>query len=153
MSFLKGKLGRSAAVVAFSLGAFQALSIVGATSAFAAPACSVSAGVITAAAPAAGDTLAVYQDLNGGIHVSGGVANAVPAIPAGDIAGCNGTTAGVATTTTINITGDSGPTTNDQTVFLYMSKRDTVAATFDEQARRLGQDQLDRQPRQRQRPG
>ncbi len=119
MSFLKGKLGRSAAVVAFSVGAFQALSIVGAVSASAAPACSVSAGVITAAAPAAGDNLYCLpgperrdpRRWRSGQRDAG-------RFPVETSPGCNGTTAGVATTTTINITGDSGPTMNDQTVFL-----------------------------------
>ena len=48
MSIMKGKLRRSAVVVAFSLGAFQALSIVGANVASAAAlSCTFSGGVLT----------------------------------------------------------------------------------------------------------
>ena len=48
MSIMKGKLRRSAVVVAFSLGAFQALSIVGANVASAAAvACTFNSGTLT----------------------------------------------------------------------------------------------------------
>ncbi len=74
MSIMKGKLRRSAVVVAFSVGAFQALSVIGATAANAVSTCSFAGGVVTASAPDDGDTLKVYQDSNGGIHVAGDIA-------------------------------------------------------------------------------
>ena len=130
MSFLKDKLGRSAVVVAFSLGAFQTLSMIAAPAATAAGSCSFSGGVFTVAAPSAGDNLYVYQDTNGGIHVATTLGAAAPTTATVAIPSCNGVQGGVATTTTINITGDSGPTTNDQTVIIEMAKWDTVAAAF-----------------------
>src|SRR4249919_135555 len=127
MSIMKGKLRRSAVVVAFSLGAFQALSIVGATSALAVGTCSVSGGVMTVAAPNAGDDVTVAVDTNGNIHVAAAAAaDAVPNMVTQQVPACNGGSGGLATITTINITGDSGPTTNNQTVIIDMSVIDAV---------------------------
>jgi Ca2+-binding RTX toxin-like protein len=130
MSFLKDKLGRSAVVVAFSLGAFQVLSIIGATSASAATACGVSSpGVLTITAAANLDNILVYQDdtVAGGIRVSGnnGASKPTPGT-ATDLTNCGAagvTAATLGTITTIQITGDSGGgLAGDQTVFVSMAK-------------------------------
>jgi hypothetical protein len=123
MSIMKGRLRRSAVVVAFSLGAFQALSVIGATAANAVSSCSFAGGVVTASAPADGDTLKIYQDNNGGIHVAGQVALAEPAVTgADDLAGCTGVQFGQATTTTINITGATGVSAFDQSFYIELTE-------------------------------
>jgi hypothetical protein len=130
MSITKGKLRRSAVVVAFSLGAFQALSIIGANVASAASTCSFAGGVVTASAPADGDTLTVYEDLNGGIHVAGDVGGTQASTDGtADLAGCTGVQFGVATTTTINVTGGTGSSAFDQSVLIELNKLDTSAGS------------------------
>jgi len=128
MSFLKGKLGRSAAVVAFTLGAFQALSIVGALPAQALATCTVSSGVVTVATDEPDRTFVVYADQNGGIHVASDVANAMPGMGTGgdDLAGCTGVQTGLATTTAINITGASGTGTQNQTAWIELGTVDST---------------------------
>ena len=71
MSIMKGKLRRSAVVVAFSLGAFQALSIVGANVASAAAvACTFNSGTLTVQFTRACVTPSA-QDAAGNILVDG----------------------------------------------------------------------------------
>ena len=70
MSIMKGKLRRSAVVVAFAVGAFQALSIVGAQVASAAAvSCTFSGGALTVQLTGAGDVFS--RDAAGNILVNG----------------------------------------------------------------------------------
>ncbi|MGH2595214.1 MAG: hypothetical protein ACRDH7_04545, partial [Actinomycetota bacterium] len=132
MSITKGRLRRSAVVVTFTLGAFQALSIVGALPASAAvgPLCSVASGVVTVSTDSPDDTFRVYADANGGIHVAEAVGNVLPGTgTAGmDLPGCTGVQTGLATTTAINITGASGTGTQNQTAWIEMGQVDATAA-------------------------
>jgi hypothetical protein len=99
MSIMKGKLRRSAVVVAFSLGAFQALSIVGATSAFAAVSCTFTSGTLAITANVDGDSVDVQQATSGAILLNGAQT---------DVACGGGTVALVSNTTAINISGGVG---------------------------------------------
>jgi len=75
MSFLKGKIGRSAVIVAFSLGAFQTLGVIGATVASAAPLCTYSGaatGVLTVNDDLASDFIAFDRDSTGVVTLSYG---------------------------------------------------------------------------------
>jgi Ca2+-binding RTX toxin-like protein len=131
MSIMKGKLRRSAVVVAFSLGAFQALSVIGASVANAATTCSFAGGVVTVSATGDTDTIKVYQDTNGGIHVAGSTAFAEPAIDGtDDLAGCTGVQFGKATTTTINITGATGVGLLDQDFYVELTVVDATLGTL-----------------------
>jgi Ca2+-binding RTX toxin-like protein len=106
MSFLKGKLGRSAAVVGFSLGAFQALSIVGALPASAAPTCTYASGALTITDDVSPSTVNIQQDNNGQVGVWG----------TGAVA-CTGGPILIANLTSITISGGIG----DQQVTIWMS--------------------------------
>jgi hypothetical protein len=113
MSIMKGKLRRSAVVVAFSLGAFQALSVVGATMASAAATtCSFSGGVLTVGFTGAGHWIS--QDVPGNILVDG-VKTSATAIPT-----CSTSVdATTANTTAININGTPGATLTDDAVAIW----------------------------------
>lgn len=121
MNFLKGKLGRSVAVVAFTLGAFQALSIVGALPASAAPTCTYSAGALSITDDVNGTNVVLQQDNNGQVGV-GGSFGAV----------CTGGPILIANLTTVTISGGIG----DQEVDLLMSTQGgTVAPAFTDVAK------------------
>src|SRR3989442_10061703 len=110
MSFLKGKMGRSVAVVAFTLGAYQTLSMVGATSALAAATtCTFSGGVLTVGFTGAGHVIS--QDSPGNILVDGSKTS-LTGIPT-----CSTSVdATTANTTAININGTPGATLTDDAV-------------------------------------
>ncbi|MGH2596947.1 MAG: hypothetical protein ACRDH7_13395, partial [Actinomycetota bacterium] len=129
MSFLKGRMGRTIAVFAFTLGAYQTLSIVGATPAFAAATCVVSGGQVTVATDEADRNFVVYQDQNGGIHVASNTGATIPDVGLGgdDFATCSGVQTGINTATAITITGASGVGSQNQTVWIEMSVVDATA--------------------------
>lgn len=110
MSFLKDKLGRSAAVVAFTLGAFQALSIVGALPANAAVVtCSFTGGALNLTLSGA---TVISQDAAANILVGGVKTDAT-------VAPCTTSpAANVANTTAINIAGPGG--VSDETLTIDM---------------------------------
>jgi len=112
---MKGKLRRSAVVVAFSLGAFQALSIVGAQVASAAPvACTFSGGVLTVQFTGLGHTMS--RDAAGNILVDGAKTSlTVPSCT-------TSVDATVANTTQINVNGTPGATLTDDgvTIITYL---------------------------------
>jgi hypothetical protein len=122
MSIRNGKLRRSAVVVAISLGAFQALSIVGAQVASAAPvSCTFSGGVLTVQLTGGGDVFS--RDAAGNILVNG-VKTSVLAL------GCEtAVDATVANTTQININGTPGAlaTDDDVTIQTYISATGATA--------------------------
>src|SRR6476660_3273587 len=109
MSITKGKLRRSAVVVAFSLGAFQALSIVGANVASAAPnACTFSGGTLTVQFTGLGHFIS--RDAAGNILVD--FAKTSLTVPS-----CTTSVdATVANTTQINVNGTPGATLTDDGV-------------------------------------
>ncbi len=114
MSFLKGKLGRSAAVVAFTVGAFQALALVGATPASAAPTCSYSSGALTVTDDLNATTVNFQQDNQGQVGVWG----------TGAVA-CSGGPILVQNLTSVAISGGIG----DQQVTVWMSTTGTCGFT------------------------
>jgi len=105
---MKGKLRRSAVVVAFSLGVFQALSIVGANVASAVVAsCSFTSGVLTVGVTGAGNV--VTQDAAKNILIN--------AAQSDTYAGCTtSAAANVGNTTAINITGPAGASLTNEAV-------------------------------------
>jgi len=109
MSITKGKLRRSAVVLAFTLGAFQALSIVGAQVASAAAvACTFSGGTLTVQFTGLGHTMS--RDAAGNILVDGVKTSLT--VPSCTTA----VDATVANTTQININGTPGATLTDDGV-------------------------------------
>jgi Ca2+-binding RTX toxin-like protein len=122
MSIMKGKLRRSAVVVAFALGAFQALSIVGANVASAAVAsCSFSGGVLTI-----GITLStaevVSQDDAKNILLTGAKTDT--------LTGCTTSpAANVGNTTAINITGPAGVSLTNESLTIVTDDRDFLVPT------------------------
>jgi Ca2+-binding RTX toxin-like protein len=121
MSIMKGKLRRSAVVVAFSLGAFQALSIVGANVASAAAvACTFNSGTLTVQFTGAGHTIS--QDAIGNILVDGLKTSAtVPTCT-------TSLDATIANTTQININGTPGATLTNDAVSILTYKPAPPAA-------------------------
>jgi hypothetical protein len=120
MSIMKGKLRRSAVVVAFSLGAFQALSFVGANVASAAVAtCSFTGGVLTLGITGAS---VVSQDTAKNILVDG--------VKTDTIAGCTtSAAANVGNTTAINVTGPAGVSLSNESLTIVTDDRDFTAPT------------------------
>jgi len=108
MSITKGKLRRSAVVVAFAVGAFQALSVIGATTASAAVAsCSFTSGVLTIGVT--GTPNVIGQDVAKNIEVNGADTDT--------FAGCaTSPAANVGNTTAINVTGPAGVSLTNESV-------------------------------------
>ncbi len=120
MSIMSGKLRRSAVVVAFSLGAFQALSVVGAGMASAAVVtCSFTAGVLTVGITG---TSVVSQDTAKNILLDG--------VKTDTLAGCTTSpAANVGNTTAINITGPAGVSLTNEALEIVTDDRDFTAPT------------------------
>jgi Ca2+-binding RTX toxin-like protein len=108
MSIRKGKLRRSAVVVAFTVGAFQALSVIGANVASAAVAsCSFTSGVLTIGVT--GSPNVIGQDAAKNIEVGG--------FDTDTFAGCTtSAAANVGNTTAINVTGPAGVSLTNESV-------------------------------------
>ena len=108
MSLMKGKLRRSAVVVAFSVGAFQALSVIGATTASAAvTSCSFSGGVLTVGIAGAE---VVSQDVAGNILFTGALTSTLGGTCATSV------NANVGNVTAINITGPAGASLTNESL-------------------------------------
>ena len=124
MSIMKSKLRRSAVVVAFSLGAFQALSIVGANvaSADVTTVCSFSGGVLTLGIDATTAT-SISQDVAKNILVDTDLTSTLGGTCATSAA------ANVGNTTAINITGPAGASSTDETLTIVTDDRDFAAPT------------------------
>src|SRR5712691_3487590 len=123
MSFLKGKMGRSVAVVAFTLGAYQTLSLVGATSALAAVAsCSFSGGVLTVGI-AASSAETVSQDVAKNILFTGAKTSTLGGTCA------TSADANVGNTTAINITGPAGVSLTNESLTIVTDDRDFAVPT------------------------
>ncbi len=133
MSIMKGKLRRSAVVVAFSLGAFQALSIVGANVASAAAvACTFNSGTLTVQFTGLGHTIG--QDAAGNILVDGAKTSAtVPTCT-------TSVDATTANTTQINVNGTPGARPDGR------RRHDPDLEAQRHGDGELGLDQLDREP-------
>ena len=119
MSLKKGKVRHSAIVVALSLGAFQALSMIGATAAFAAvTTCSFSGGVLTVGIT--GATTVSQSDPAKNILLDGAQTDAY--------AGCNtAPAANVGNTTAINVTGPAGVSLTNESLTIQTYRAATTA--------------------------
>jgi len=125
MSIMKGKLRRSAVVVAFSLGAFQALSLVGANvaSAVVTTNCSFTGGILTLGINA-GTTTTISQDTAKNVLVDGVKTDTLAASTCATAPAAN-----VGNTTTINITGPAGVSATNETLIIVTDDRDFTAPT------------------------